>query len=586
MHSEILHLIKDALNSIGWGDYSESSYTVEFTKNRLHGDYTCNIAMIIVKNINLELEDKKLTPRDIATKIVAAIDENDFIKKIEVAGPGFINFFLDTPYYAKVISSFLATDQIQFDNIGAGRKVLLEYVSTNPTGPIHVGHGRSAAFGSALASLLKATGYKVYSEYYLNDAGTQIKILCLSVFLRYLQRFSVVINYPAKCYQGDYINEIADKFITINSSSLYDSCSAKLENIFVCNHNDEDLELKNAISSMIKILSKHNYSMIYDFVLLEIKSGISSDLSDFGVNYDNWFSEVSLHESGAIDAVFDKLLDNGYIYSEEGAYWFTATKWGDEKDRVIKRESGEYTYFAADLAYHWQKFELGYDNIIDIFGADHHGYIPRLTAGLSALSCDITKFKVLLVQFATLSKNGVNISMSTRSGKFVTLSDLVSEVGIDASRFFYLNNKPQNHMEFDLELAKKNSTENPVYYVQYANARISAIMRNIKEKGADIDNISSSINYKLLSTKHEQALMFLISIYRYTVVNSSKNMAPFQVANFLYDLAAEFHSYYNNVKFIIDDSELMAARCVLISVVAKILRSGLDLLGVGHPDIM
>ena len=574
-----LHIVASEENI----DVTGVTFTVENTKQASHGDLASNVAMKLAGVLSMP-------PRAVAAKLIPFLVNSDLVYDVTIAGPGFINFFIADNYYYAEVESLVNSVAICFPNIGDGKRVLLEYVSANPTGPLHVGHGRGAALGSALTSLYKAVGYDVVSEYYVNDAGRQMKILCLSVWLRYLSLGGCNVVYPENCYQGDYIIEIANILQQRYNQKFYNNISKKITVLNGLANSDATMNadecLDKAIIVMQDLLSTDDYNILHMLTLDSIRSGIANDLSTFKTEFTSWFEESSLHRDGLIDAVYNELEKNGALYEEDGAYWFAATRWGDDKDRVFKRNNGQYTYFAADVAYHWYKFQQGYDLVVDIFGADHHGYIARLRASLQALSCDTARLHILLVQFAALYRDGEKIAMSTRSGEFVTLSSLCKEVGVDAARYFYLMNKPQQHMEFDLALAKKKSLENPVYYVQYAHARIASLYRKLASCGYEHDMTAGILSLSHLKLSHERDILKLLSQYKGCVVKAVQDDAPYLLTQYLYKLSQNFHSYYNAATFAGDDVICRNARFVLLAAIAKVLNSGLELLGISAPDNM
>jgi len=585
MKKDVKNIITAALNELEVPvsfDLKSVVFSVDYTKTREHGDVATNVALKLSKLLSR-------SPQVIASSLLGVLRENSLFEKVEIKGPGFINFFLSADYYHGVLVELSKNNNVIMPNIGDGKKILLEYVSANPTGPLHVGHGRGAAYGSVLASLYMALGYDVVSEYYLNDAGRQMDILAFSVWFRYVELCGVGVAYPDKCYQGAYIIDIAKDLYAEHVDALYAPYAKNMPSMdFALNDSieDEDQRLDAGIATCKDMASVEIYNLISRHTVNAIRGGIVSDLAAFRVEYDNWFSEKSLYSDGVIDKVFNSLLLKECLYVKDGAYWFAATNWGDEKDRVFKRSSGDYTYFAADLAYHWQKFQHGYNRIIDVFGADHHGYAPRLRAGLKALGLDTNDFEILLLQFANLFRSGQKVSMSTRSGEFVTLSQLYNEVGVDATRYFYSTCKPQQHMDFDLDVAKKKSMDNPVFYVQYAYARICGIFSKYEDSGFSWNQIVGLENLDLLSTEHEQKIMLLLAKYEEVVVASADSYSPHLLTGYLQELASCFHSYYNSVTFISNETNMCGARLLLLSIVSKVIRSGLSLLSVEYPEKM
>ncbi len=550
------------------------------SKDPQHGEYASNIAMMLAKPL-------KTTPAKIASKLIDFIPTGSGIKKIELAGPGFINFFLSLDTQNTVIKNILEQQTKFGQKTGNGIKVCLEFVSANPTGPLHVGHGRGAAFGASLANILKTNGFEVKTEYYVNDAGRQMDILAVSVWLRYLDLAGVEIIFPANGYQGDYIWDIAAKIhqsyndkLKLDKEVLYEDISDDEPQ-----GGDKEKHIDDLIAKAKSSL-KTKYQSILSVAVDAILNNIRHDLKSFRVEYDNWFSEQSLADNNDIIGAIESLEHADKIYTKKNTKWFKSKEYGDEKDRVVMRENGLMTYFASDLAYHKNKFERGFDKLINVWGADHHGYIARVSAGISALGFNNKKLKVLLVQFANLYRDGKKIQMSTRSGSFVTLHELYDEVGVDAARFFYIMRKSEQHLDFDLNLAKSQSAENPVYYIQYAHARTHSVMQKLKQESLSWDKIQGLENLQLLENEHELALIKRLNQYQDIVSKAGENFAPHNLAYYLQDLANEYHAYYNSYKFIIDDESLRNARLCLINAVQQIIRSGLDLLGVSAPEQM
>ncbi len=546
---------------------------IERTRDRSHGDFASNIALIAAKQAGRN-------PRELAQLIIEQFPDVPEVEKLEIAGPGFINFTLVKDVHSKVIGVIKAAgDQYGQSDIGGQKKVLVEFVSANPTGPLHVGHGRGAAYGDALVRLLKVAGYKAEAEYYVNDAGRQMHILALSVYLRYLDLSGIEVSLPENGYKGDYIWDIAatlhrengDKFV-LDADALFADLS-------------EDIEpaMDQLIERCQQGLGEAGYRVVFDAGLDALVENIRLDLEQFGVTYDQWFSERALVESSAIDDAIAVLKDNGRLYEKEGAWWFNSTDDGDEKDRVVIRANGQHTYFAADIAYHLQKANRGYDQLINIWGADHHGYVARVKSAFKAMGQDPDALTVLLVQFAVLYRGEEKVSMSTRGGDFVTLRELREEVGKDAARFFYVMRKPEQHMDFDLDLAKSQSSDNPVYYVQYAHARVCSVYRLLAEKGLEV---AADADLSLLVESHELELMTALSKYPEVVQRAARDFAPHQVAYYLRDLANAFHTYYNAHPFISAEQSVRDARLTLIDAVRQVIANGLTMLGVSAPESM
>jgi len=552
---------------------------LDHTKDKSHGDYATNIALMLAKQA-------KTSPLELAKIIVNQLEEASFIKKTEIAGPGFINFFLSDASSTSIVSEIIELGEMYGKSeIGKGQSILLEYVSANPTGPLHVGHGRGAAYGATVSNLLRSIGFKVDNEYYVNDAGRQMDILTVSIFLRYLSLCGEQIRFPDNGYQGQYINDIADSIVVESGESFKQSADIVFENI--CKDGIEGGDKESHIDELIvraKDLLGDNFQTIFQVGIESILGGIKDDLADFGVRFEKWFSEQSLIDSGLSESCITRLKDSGHIYKKDGALWFKTTNYGDEKDRVVVRDNGNHTYFASDIAYHLEKLERGYDKIINVWGADHHGYIPRVKASIGALGHKPDKLEILLVQFANLYRGGQKVQMSTRSGSFVTLEDLRKEVGNDAARFFYILRKSEQHMDFDLDLAKSKTNENPVFYIQYAHARICSVFRQANEKGFE-SNLEDA-NLSLLTEEVEKNILRELSRYKSVIESAAIQYEPHQLAYYLRDLATQFHSYYNACTFILEDQDLTQARLSLIHAAKQILRNGLSILGVGAPESM
>jgi len=555
---------------------------LERTRDRKHGDFASNLAMVLCKIARSK-------PRDLAEKLVAALPESEHVTRVEIAGPGFINFFLSPAAYHATVSQILEQrENYGRSNIGQGKSVQVEFVSANPTGPLHVGHGRGAAYGATVADLLQAVGFKVHREYYVNDAGRQMDILATSVYLRYLDLCGEELTFPANGYKGDYVWDIGASLHRKHGDALRHAATELFKDIAADEPQGGDKEehIDGLIARTKQLLGEQHYREVFDLGLNEILDNIRKDLEEFGVRYDEWFSERSLTSNGSVDRAIARLQQSGHVYEKDGALWFRSTDYGDEKDRVIVRDNGQKTYFASDIAYHMNKLERGYSRVIDIWGADHHGYVPRVKAALTALGDDAGKLDVLLVQFAVLYRSGEKIQMSTRSGEFVTLRELRQEVGNDAARFFYVMRKCEQHMDFDLDLAKSQSSDNPIYYIQYAHARVASVSRQMQEKGLQWDSNEGEQNLGRLSEPHEDALLVSLSRYPEIVEAAALQHEPHLIAHYLRDLANEFHTYYNAHQFLVADANLRDARIKLILAVRVALRNGLNLLGVSAPESM
>ncbi|MDW7642920.1 MAG: arginine--tRNA ligase [Nitrosomonadaceae bacterium] len=553
---------------------------IDFTRPKqvTHGDYSCNLAMHLAKSMHKN-------PRDVATLLINAMPTSPYLEKIEIGGAGFINLFLKISVKQQFLC-YVLEDGEKFgqSKLGLGKKIQVEFVSANPTGPLHVGHGRGAAFGASLANILTAVGFSVTREYYVNDAGRQMDILALSTWLRYLELNGLNVAFPSNAYQGEYVRDMAKLICKEHQNRYFHQPSLLPENISQDNAEEEvdaEAQLDKLIIEAKKLLGK-DYAYIQNFVLAKQLQDGCNDLMEFGVIFDTWFSEQSLFQSGAVARAIQLLEQKNHLYQKDGAKWFRSTDFGDEKDRVVQRENGQFTYFASDIAYHINKFERGFDRIIDVWGADHHGYIPRVMGAILALEFDEKKLEIALVQFAVLYRNGVKTSMSTRSGEFVTLRELRQEVGNDAARFFYVLRKSDQHLDFDLDLAKSQSNDNPVYYVQYAHARIHSVLEQWGE------NITTLINsdVTLLTSASELSLLQKLIDYPEVVDTAAKELSPHLIAFYLRDLASEFHSYYNATRFLIPEIPLRLARLTLIAAIRQVLANGLIMLGVNAPNKM
>lgn len=563
-------------------DISSIEVKLERTKDRSHGDFASNIAMVLAK-------PTKMNPRQLASLIVEALPAHEMIDKVEIAGPGFINFTLSAATRQQVVAEVLKNaGQFGLSDYGKGHKVQVEFVSANPTGPLHVGHGRGAAYGSVVSSLLKAVGFNVHREYYVNDAGRQMDILATSVWLRYLEKCGEQFTFPSNGYRGEYVFEIADTLKQQHGDALLHAASIVFEDVPADEPQggDKELHIDGLTNQAKKLLGAEMYRQLFDLGLNAILNDIRNDLAEFGAEYDEWFSERSLVESGVVEQAIEQLKAANMLYQQDGAWWFKSTEFGDEKDRVVVRDNGQATYFASDVAYHLNKFQRGFEQIIDIWGADHHGYIPRVKAAMSALNQDVSKLNVLLVQFAVLYRGKEKVGMSTRSGEFVTLRELRDEVGKDAARFFYVLRGADQHMDFDLELAKSQSNDNPVYYVQYAHARVCSVFRQLAERQLNWDEQTGLENLSVLTEEHEQALFTMLSRYPEVVELAAITYTPHLLAHFLMDLARDFHTYYNAHQFMTDDNKVTQARLTLITAVRQVIANGLGLMGVSAPQSM
>jgi arginyl-tRNA synthetase len=549
---------------------------IERTRDRAHGDFASNAAMVLAK-------PARQSPRELAQRLVERLPDSQLVDRVEIAGPGFINFFLTPAAYHTVVDTILEQGRrFGRSGTGAGRRVLLEFVSANPTGPLHVGHGRGAAYGATLANLLDAAGFVVDREYYVNDAGRQMDILACSVWLRYLEQGGAQPPFPGNAYRGAYIRDIAAGLRTDHG----DAFERPIAELPAPTDTGSEQYLDNLIASAKSTLGDEAYRQVFEFGMQSILDEIRTDLAEFGVEFDRWFTESSLVEAGRIEQEIASLRTGDHLYEADGALWFRATAFGDEKDRVVVRENGQTTYFAADIAYHLDKYERGYDQIIDIWGADHHGYAPRVRAAIQACSGDPDRLAILFVQFATLYRGEERLPMSTRAGEFVTLRELRDEVGRDAARFFYIMRRSDQHLEFDLELAKSQSNDNPVFYIQYAHARICSVLRQMQERGLKHDPAQGLAELVRLTTPEEDHLLVTLSRYPEIIEAAALNREPHQLAYYLRELANEFHVYYNTHQFLVDTQELRNARLSLALAIRRVLNNGLELLGVSAPESM
>ena len=552
--------------------------TVERTRDASHGDFASNIAMRLAK-------PARKSPRDIAASIVESLGDNPDLEKVEIAGPGFINFHLSPAAYHAELESIL--DQGERYGRQApkdGPKILLEFVSANPTGPLHVGHGRGASYGATVGNLLEAVGYPVHREYYVNDAGRQMDILGASVWLRWLEANGVDVDFPEGGYRGEYIREIA---AAIDTSGIEPVTADAVSGGLPENTADTADAYVDALVARCKELhGEDGFDRIRQQSLESIRDEIRDDLEAFGVHFDEWFSEQSLTKSNRVDDALAVLEERGMLYEKDGATWFPSTRFGDDKDRVVVRENGVKTYFASDIAYHFDKRERGYDHLIDILGADHHGYVTRVRGGLEAMGYEADDLEVQFVQFVTLYRSGERVQMGTRSGQFDTLRQLREEVGTDAARFYYVMRSNDQHLDFDLDVAKSQSSDNPVYYIQYAHARVASVFGKLAERSLAWDAVNAKATMDNLSSPQEKSLMTALSRYPEVVELAANNRAPQHLVHYLRDLAADFHSWYNAHKFIEDPDELRDARLALCATTRVVIANGLGILGVSAPEKM
>lgn len=576
----------------------QNNSTISRTKDRAHGDFASNLALVAAKAAGQP-------PRVLAQAIIDALPQTAGIARVELAGAGFINFFLDADAHFAVLDDIMRErGDFGTSDEFAEHKIQVEFVSANPTSSLHVGHGRGAAFGMSIANLLEALGYQVQREYYVNDAGRQMDILATSTLLRYLALFDAPVVFPVNGYQGDYVTQIAKTIKKQHGDAYAIDWQALRQDVpddavfGIAANGDKQLvsgDKEAHIDGLItnaKALLGEGYAVFHDAALNSILTDIKDDLADFSVRYDAWFSEKSLQD--AIAPTLDELDKRGYLYEQDGNVWFRSTDFGDEKDRVVRRANGQYTYFASDIAYHRNKLERGFDKIIDVWGADHHGYIKRVQAALSALGYDAARMVVILVQFVTLWRGDEQVQMSSRSGEFVTLRELREEVGNDAARFYYVARKPEQHMDFDLELAKSQSKDNAVYYIQYAHARICRVLERLEERDLSVDDAAGKAHQALLIQPIELELMNRLANYPDTLRRAALQYEPHILTNYLKDLASAFHGWYNDNRILpkdgdmpdVDTLNLMQARLRLSKAVRQVIQNGLILLGLSAPTSM
>jgi arginyl-tRNA synthetase len=586
LKERIEQLLTEALQKLSGdllpGPVDSAAIVVERTRDAAHGDFATNVAMRLAKSA-------RRSPRELAQAIVAALPGNPLIARTEIAGAGFINFFLARDAQGAEIRRIHELGaRYGESNLGAGERVIVEFVSANPTGPLHVGHGRQAAYGATLANLLAATGHRVHREYYVNDAGRQMDILAASTWLRYLEICGERLDFPANAYRGDYVRDIAVQLRAAAGESLHRPAAELLRGLPPDEPagGDKETYIDAVIERMRSLLGAAGFAQVLDLALERMLADIRQDLEEFGVVFDRWFSERTLESSGAIDRALARLERHGRLYRKDGARWFRATEFGDEKDRVVIRENGAKTYFASDIAYHAEKRERGFGRLIDVLGADHHGYVARVRAGLAAMGEPGECLEVTLIQFVSLFRGGEKVPMGKREAQFVTLRQLREEVGNDACRFFYLMRSHDQPLDFDLELAKSRTNENPVFYIQYAHARVASVMKQLAARGLALDREQGLAELPRLTSEHEQAVTKALACYPEVLAQAARSRAPHTLVHYLRDLANAFHTWYNAETFIVEDSALRNARLVLVLAVAQVVRNGLTLLGVSAPETM
>ncbi len=554
---------------------------IEAPKDKQHGDFATNIALVLAKQVGQN-------PRQVAEALIQVLPASPLISKTEIAGPGFINFFLAPHAFSQVVPEILTLKtQYGLSKNNQGKSILLEFVSSNPTGPLHVGHGRHAAFGAVVGNLLEAVGYEVYREYYVNDAGRQMDIVAVSVWLRYLELEGDQLTFPANGYQGSYVIDVARQLQEKWGPEFCRPVADLFHDLPPDEPQGGDKEVYiDALVIRAKELLKHRYKDVFDFALKLLVADMRNDLEEFGVVYDRWFAESELTTTDKVDKTIELLRKGGQVYERDGALWFRSTDFDDEKDRVLVRANGQRTYFANDVAYHLSKFERGFNTAIGIFGADHHGYVPRMKAAMKACGIDPARLEYLIVQFVTLYRSGKQVQMSTRGGSFVPLRELRAEVGNDAARFFYVMRKFEQHVDFDLDLAKSHSSDNPVYYVQYAHARICSVFRQLSERGMSYNESQGLGQLLLLKEERESGLLAALARYPEVIRTAAEHYEPYFVTHYLRELATDFHAYYNSCQFLVEDENLRQARLALAMATRQVLANGLGLLGVSTPESM
>ena len=549
---------------------------IENTRDPAHGDLATNVAMMHAKAA-------QIAPRALAEKLIEHLPASETIAAVDIAGPGFINIRLAKgAAFDPVVRCLTERDQYGLHPT-TDKRVQVEYVSANPTGPLHVGHGRGAAYGATLVNLLKARGHQVEAEYYVNDAGRQMNILAISVYLRYLETSGEDIVFPSAGYQGQYIAKLGDTLHDNTGNSIAIAFHDLIKDVTPDSETTKDSHIDGLIQNAKEALGDR-WNLPFNLALHSILDDIQDDLSEFGANFDQWFSEKSLVTSGEIDQAIATLEERGYLFEQDGALWFRSTDFGDDKDRVVRRDNGETTYFASDIAYIANKFSRGFDRIIYVWGADHHGYIVRIKAAAEALGFDPERLTIRLVQFAILYKEGERLQMSTRLGSFVTLRELRDDVGRDACRYFYVMRKADQHLDFDLSLATSQTKDNPVYYVQYAHARICRVLEGLNEIPFDA---ARGLNHLTeLTTQDELDLATAVGRFPEVVAKASDSLEAHLICYYLQELAADFHRWYNGTRLLVDDLQVRDARLALATAVQIVIRNGLDLLGVSAPRAM
>jgi arginyl-tRNA synthetase len=585
LKQEIEQLLASAVTSLVGSALPEppapGALTIERTRDPGHGDFATNAALRLARAAGCK-------PRELAQKIVAALPQSPLIARAEIAGAGFINFFLTAAAYGRELAAIHeAGERYGQSRLGNGERVLLEFVSANPTGPLHVGHGRQAAYGATLANILTAVGFEVSREYYINDAGRQVDILAASAWIRYLEACGEALPFPENGYRGDYVRALAQALMAAEGERLRRPAADVLAGLPPdAPAGDKEIYIDALIARARELIGPAGFGRVLELSLERMLADIRDDLGQFGVVFDRWYSERALEKSGAIERALGRLERESRLYRKDGATWFRATQFGDEKDRVVVRENGQKTYFASDIAYHLEKRERGFERLLDVLGADHHGYVARVRAGLTAMGEPGGCLEVNLIQFVSLFRGGEKIPMGKREAQFVTLRQLREEVGNDACRLFYLMRSHDQPLDFDLELAKSRTNENPVYYIQYAHARVASVMKQLAARGLTFDRDEGLAGVALLNGAHEQGVLGSVVRYPEVLEQAALNRAPHAIVHYLRDLANTLHTYYNAEQFIVADSRTRNARLALVLGVQQVIRNGLGLLGVTAPDSM
>lgn len=584
MKQHLEQLLAAALAALG-GTLAASAEahpaTLERTRDPSHGDFATNIALRLAKTA-------RSSPQALAQRVVAALPSSPLIERAEVAGKGFINFFLSPAAYGRELAEIhRRAARYGHGSVGRGERVLVEFVSANPTGPLHVGHGRQAAYGATLANILAAAGFDVTREYYINDGGRQMDILAVSAWMRYLEAYGEAVPFPENGYRADYVHRIAASVRAAEGEALRRPAARVLADLPAdAPAGDKEAYIDALIARARELIGPEAFARVLERSLEQMLEDIRDDLEQFGVHFEHWASERALERSGAIERALTRLERDGRLYRDQGAVWFRATDFGDEKDRVVVRENGQKTYFASDIAYHLEKRERGFERLIDVLGADHHGYVARVRAGLAAMSEPPESLEVTLIQFVSLFRGGQKIPMGKREGEFVTLRQLRAEVGNDACRLFYLMRSHDQPLDFDLELAKSRTSENPVYYIQYAHARVASVLKQLTARGLAFERDEGLTHAALLTSAHEQAALACVTRFPEVIEQAAVNRAPHGLVHYLRDLAHTLHTYYNAETFIVEDSKLRNARLALVTGMKQVLHNGLALLGVSAPESM